>query len=169
MSDLNPICPTGRKPSVDFVTIANRTRRTAGRHNSKEPKEEPSSLESEDSRRPCREKRSPSRVEPRSSGRVEEVRLLDSEAPPTPVIFPATTTSMPMGMSSSPPNADGSDYDKVMNESEWSSFHQLSSSASSPLNSSNDTKAVVPPPPTAFCVNVACIEHPDVSRCAAFI
>jgi hypothetical protein len=27
----------------------------------------------------------------------------------------------------------------------------------------------VPPPPTAFCVNVACIEHPNVSRCAAFI
>jgi hypothetical protein len=27
----------------------------------------------------------------------------------------------------------------------------------------------VPPPPTAFCVNVACIEHPNVSRCAAFL
>jgi hypothetical protein len=154
---------------VDFVTIANRTRRTADRQNSKEPTEEPSSSESEDSRRPCREKRSASRVEPRSSGRVEEVRLLDSEVPPTPVIFPATTTSMPMAMSSLPmPNADDSDYDKVMNESEWSSFHQLSSSASSALNSLNDTKAVVPPPPTAFCVNVACIEHPNVSRCAAF-
>ncbi len=159
---------SGRKPSVDFVTIANRTRRTADRHNSKEPIEEPSSSESEETRRPCREKRSASRVETRSSGRVEEVRLLDSEAPPTPVIFPATTTSMPMAMSTSPPNADGSDYDKVTNESEWSSFQPLSSSSA--LNSStNDTKAVVPPPPTAFCVNVACIEHPNVSRCAAFI
>ncbi len=155
---------------MDFVTIANRTRRTANRHNSREPTEEPSSSESEDSRRPCREKRSASRVEPRSSGRVEEVRLLDSEVPPTPVIFPATTTAMPVAMSPSPPNADDSGYDKVMNESEWSSFHQLSSSAaSSALNSSNDTKAVVPPPPTAFCVNVACIEHPNVSRCAAFV
>ncbi len=155
----------GRKPSVDFVTIANRTRRTADRHNSKEPTEEPSSSESEGTRRPCREKRSASRVETRS---LEEVRLLDSEVPPTPVIFPDATTSMPMAMSPSPQNADGSDYDKVMNESEWSSsFHQLS--LSSALNSSNDTKAVVPPPPTAFCVNVACIEHPNVSRCAAFI
>ncbi len=158
MSDLNPICSTGRKPSVDFVTIANRTRRTADRHNSKEPKEEPYSSESEDSRRPCREKQSASRVGTRSASRVEEVRLLDSEVPPTPVIFPATTTSMPMAMSPLPPNADGSGYDKVMNES----------SASSALNSSNDAKPVVPPPPTAFCVNVACIEHPDVSRCAAF-
>ncbi len=154
---------------MDFVTIANRTRRTADRHNSEEPNEEPSSSESDETRRPCREKRSPSRVGPRSSGRVEEVRLLDSEVPPTPVIFPATTTSMPMATSPMLPNADDSDYDKVMNESEWSSFHKLSSSASSALNSLNDINAVVPPPPTAFCVNVACIEHPNVSRCAAFI
>jgi hypothetical protein len=149
---------------VDFVTLANRTRRSGGRLTSKEP----SSSESEETRRPCREKRSPSRVETRSSSRVEEVRLLDGEAPPTPVIFPVATTSMPIVTSSLPPNAADSDYEKVMNESEKSSFRQLWSSASSALNSPNDTKAVVAPPPTAFCVNVACIEHPNVSRCSIY-
>ena len=146
-------CQLPRPPTVDLITIANRTRRSPKR-----------------------------RVED-----IEEIRLLDTEVPPTPVSIVATTTTSqaPPAVTSSsalsPEEAmttpsEDSDKDKAMVGPGWANWDyfyssSLSSSPSSQSSSSpllNNLKEVVAPPPTTFCVDIACIEHPDIPRCNTF-
>jgi len=176
-----------RPPKVDLITITNRTRRSPARVEPSKARCSPASGETnrrqnsvarvEDNRTrrsPFHEdfsrtrhghglvdriRRSPVRVEsdrilrgPAHIEATEEIRLQDFEVPPTPVTKSSTTTMLP-------PPAPAPTSATLLTNSEKD---RTLSSSLSPLV--NNTREVVAPPSTAFCVNIACIEHPDKPR-----